>query len=143
MIREAQAYDCGPVSRRLRKGHLTLLAGRNVHRDLREAFDGSSVRLAWEEDGKVLAIGGFMGTALEFEASAWLAVTEEATRFPVGLARRLIREVERAFVVRRRLNTFVLADDDKAKRLAYFLGFRGEEPATLGGLQAVKMTLEP
>lgn len=122
---EAKAWHCGAIARRLRREHRNALsaAGVDIHRELRSMFDASAFRRAWLIDGDLAAIGGVAGTALSVTGYVWVAMTEQAARYPVALVKEARRQLGEIMGIQRELATTVIPDDPAAARLAVFLGF--------------------
>jgi hypothetical protein len=144
MIVEAQPWHVGQIVRRLRTEHRSLLVGMGVsaHRELRDAYEASMWRKAWIVEGRLMGIAGITGTVSSGDGNVWLAVSEEALKRPVSLARLVLRHLEEAMQIKRHLTTIVLKDDRAAVRFAYFLGFHVEEQTTINGAVAMIMVLD-
>lgn len=143
-LREAKAWHCGAISRRLRRDYQALVDGVNQHAEMRAVFDSSlSCRKALYIDGQLAAIGGVTGTDISAEAEIWLAVSEEAVRVnPITVTRLFKRELDKVLETRRRLVTVVLKNDRRGMMLAYFLGFRVCETREINGREAAVMEIE-
>lgn len=127
MIREIepQPWHCGQMARTMRAEHLRLVValGARPHRELRTTFDASVIRRAWEIDGKLAAIAGVVGSMASSEGVVWVALTDEATRHPIGVGRRAKAFVQEALRTRDQLSTILLSGDKDAMSFALFLGF--------------------
>jgi hypothetical protein len=125
-IVEARTNHCGQMVRRLRGEHQAAIArlGVNTHRELRRAFDDSSYRRALLIDGTLAALGGVTGPAMAATGTLWLALAQEATRYPHHIARIARRQLELILAVKRELNTFILPADEASFRFAKFIGFQ-------------------
>jgi hypothetical protein len=121
----AQPWHCGQMIRRLRHEHHRAVSsiGIDSHRELRRLFDASSFRRAWLIAGRLAALGGVEGTLLSPFGFIWLALTEEATAYPVAIVKEARRQLESIMATKRELVTTLLPGDEAAKRLAIFLGF--------------------
>lgn len=128
-IIEAKPYHCGQMSRLLRAEHREAIArvGADIHREMRARFDASSFRRAWMIDGRLAALGGVVGTSLSTYGFVWLALTNEARRYPLAVVREARRQLDEIMTVRRELATTIIGGDEAAKRLAVFLGFHVSE----------------
>lgn len=121
----ARRHHCGKLARALRHEHRESLerVGNNVHKALRVAYDDSAYARTLLIDGKVAVMGGITGSLLAPYGMVWIAMTQEATRYPIAVIKILRQQLAAAMVVRRELCTIVLGDDEGAKRLAIFMGF--------------------
>lgn len=124
-IVEAHAFHCGQMIRKLRNEHQAAIAklSVNTHRELRLAFDDSSYRRALMMDGVLAGLGGVTGPAMAGTGTIWLAITQEATRYPQHIARIMRRQLANVFAVKRELSTFILPADLVSLRFAKFIGF--------------------
>lgn len=122
---EARRYHCGQMARLLRVEHLEAVArlGVNSHREMVDRFAESAFRRAWLCDGRLMALGGVTGPALASTGYVWLALSAEATRFPLQIVREACRQLDAIMVTKRHLVTSILDGDQAAKRFAIFLGF--------------------
>lgn len=143
-IVEAQPWHVGQIVRRLREEHRGLLFGMGVsaHRELRDAYEASMWRKAWLVDGRLMGIAGITGTVSSGDGNVWLAVSEEALKRPIALARLVLRGLEEIMLVKRHLTTLVLKDDRAAVRFAYFLGFHVDQQTTFNGAAAMIMAFD-
>lgn len=124
-IVEGKAHHCGQMVRMLRHEHDSALSvmGINLHRELRGQFDASCYRRAWLIDGRLAALGGVVGSQLAAYGFVWLAISEEARRYPVAMIKEGRRQLDEIMQVKRELLTTILNGDEAAKRFAIFLGF--------------------
>lgn len=124
-IVEAHAFHCGQMVRKLRTEHQSAIAklGVNTHRELRRAFDDSSYRRALLMDGQLAGLGGVTGPAMAGTGTIWVAITQEATRYPQHIVRIMRRQLAEVMVVKRELTTFILSADGVSLRFARFIGF--------------------
>lgn len=141
---EARAHHCGQISRQLRAEHRDILDQMHVptHRELRDAFDASVIRRAWLLNGSLCALAGITGTSASSHGVIWLALTDEATKHPVQVARGAMRFIEEVMRVKRTLSTTLLADDRHGMLLLYFLGFHVEHKMMHNGAQVILMSYE-
>lgn len=141
---EAKAYHTSRISRSLRVDHRDLLLSMHVriHREMRDMFDTSRLRLAWILNGELMAIGGITGTLASSEGIAWLAISESAKGHSLRVAREVSRQVKKIMETRQRLETIILKNDHDAIRFAYFLGFNVKQPTEIGGQPALIMSLK-
>ena len=131
---EAKPYHCGRMARLLRSQHRELVAGLgfDVHRELKNAFDRATIKKAWLVDGRLIALGGMETTLMSSDATVWLALSEEAKKYPLSLMRMLKREIEIASGMKRALSTVLIRADAPSLRFAEFLGFEIEAGPALG-----------
>lgn len=124
-IIEARAHHCGQMSRHLRHEHQVRLMsmGLDAHRAMRQVFDASSWRRAGIMDGKLIGIGGVIGSDIAATGYVWMALTERAKAYPVLMTRTVRGLLDEIMLVKRELATCVLPEDDAALRMAVFLGF--------------------
>ena len=122
---EAQAFDCGQISRKLRGAHEAALCrmGIRAHRELRHCFDQSAFRKAWKVDGRLVGLGGITGSHVAATGIVWLAFTEEARRHKRALVRTAKAELEKAMLLKHSLSTIILLRDEASFRFAHYLGF--------------------
>jgi hypothetical protein len=122
---DARPYHCGQIVRRLRHDmHCAFFAlGVDPHRELRTCFDVSYLRRAWLIDGKLAGLGGVFGGALSSAGYIWLALTQEATRYPVAMLKEARRQVAEIGATKHTLIASTLAGDDAAERFIMRLGF--------------------
>lgn len=125
-IVEAKPYHLGRILRRLRDEHRAglIATGVNAHRELRDMFAASSFRYAWLVDGQLAAVGGVTGSMLSSAGQVWLAVAEDATRFPLAMVKEARRQLARILASKTELTTTILCGDKTSRRFAAFLGFR-------------------
>jgi len=144
-IVEAKTQHCGQMVRKLRDDHKAAVTrlGVNTHRELRKAFDDSSYRRALLIDGVLSGLGGVTGPVMAATGMIWLAVTEEATRYPQHIAKIARRQIELILTVKRELNAFVLPADEASLRFAKFIGFQTlrNTPVEIGEGTAVPMII--
>lgn len=129
-IIDAKPWHVGRIARRLRIEHLrsAAMAGVDAHKELRACFDGSAFRKALFLDDTLIALGGVMGSLLSSTGYVWLAMTDEAAKHPVAIARLARAQLDALSDSHVELATTLLADDAAARRFAIFLGFHvGED----------------
>lgn len=121
----ARPWHCGQMCRLLRSAHREAVTaiGVDAHRELRDRFEASAFRRAWLVDGKLGALGGVMGSPLATAGFIWLALAEDARKYPLAIVKEARRQLDLIMVTKRELATTVLQDDEPAMRLAVFLGF--------------------
>lgn len=129
-IIEAKPWHCGAIIRRLREEHQEAVAwlGINSHREIRDKFDASMYRRAWTIDGRLAGLGGVVGTAISAEGFVWLALTNEAARYPIAAGRMVLRQLDEVMAVKRVLHTCLIPEDKSALRFATKLGFEVIDP---------------
>lgn len=121
----ARAHHCGQMARMLRVEHSAAIAllGMDSHRELRRVFDASSFRRAWLINGALSALGGVTGSNLSTEGYIWLAVAQNATRYPRAIVREARRKLAEIMMTRREITTTIIDHDETSKRFALALGF--------------------
>ena len=143
---DPKPYHCSLMARLLRDRHRDLLekAGTNAHRTLRDSFDNSSYRRMLLIDGKVGILGGVVGPAISSTGYLWVAISDEAKKYPVTLVRVIKREMAVIASTRLELTALVIFGDEKAQRFATFLGFDfSKEPQPATAHAAFLMTYRP
>ena len=122
---EARPHHCGQIVRRLR---LTaqcafLKIGLDPHHELRDCFDASYLRRAWIVDGRVEGVGGVYGGALSSTGYIWLALSQQATRYPVALVKEARRQMSEIEATKYQLEATIFERDQPAERFALRMGF--------------------
>lgn len=122
---EAKRHHCGQMARLLRIEHQQAVAslGVDTHREMVARFGESAFRRAWLCDGRLIALGGVTGPQLASTGYVWLALSMQATKFPLETVREARRQLDEIMLVKRQLVTSILDGDHAAKRFAIFLGF--------------------
>ena len=122
---EAKTFHCGQMSRLLRDEHraATVRLGFDTHRELTARFDESPFRRAWTINGRLAGLGGIVGSAISETGQLWLALSDEARKYPVEVVKESRRQLAEIMQTKRCLLTTVLDSDESAKRFAIFLGF--------------------
>jgi hypothetical protein len=125
----AKIWHCGAMIRKLREAQAGALAsiGIRSHAELRARFAESSLKLSWEIDGKLSALGGVTGSLLSSTGFIWLALAEEATRYPRQTA--LTARVQLAEIMKTRHEVFsvMFPSDAASMRWIKFLKFEDAE----------------
>lgn len=131
---EAKPWHCGQMARALRVEHhrAVLGLGCHAHRELSGVFELSFFRRAFLVDGRLVALGGVIGSLLSTTGFVWLAVSEGAARHKVAIVREARRQLAQLAQVKRTLVTSLLPGDETAKRFAAYLGFVEAEGVPLG-----------
>ena len=139
---EAKPWHCGQLCRSLRAEHRQILDHMQVptHRELREAFEASSIVRSWTIDGRLAAMAGVTGPAATSNGVLWMAITDEMVLHPVPVARHALRFVRRIMRTKRHLSTSVLAGDKAGIAFAYFLGFMVDGREPINGIPAMQMS---
>lgn len=124
-IVEAREYHCGQIIRRLREEHHAAIAGLgvNAHREIRANFADSAYRRAWLINGRLAALGGVTGPLASSQGFIWLALTAQATRYPLEIVKEARRQIDHILETKRDLVTSLIPGDRTAIRFATFLGF--------------------
>ena len=127
-IIEAKPWHCGQMARILRHEHQRELgrADVNIHREIRSNFNGSSWCRSGLIDGRLVGMGGVMGSVMESTGFIWLAMSDEVRKHPLAVVRVLRSLLDEIMTTRHELATVVIPEDDAALRLAVFLGFHCE-----------------
>lgn len=122
---EGKAWHCGAIARRLRMEHYRnlVMAGMDIHRELRSTFDASSYSRTWLIDGRISGMGGIVGADIAATGYVWIAVTEAARKYPFEIIRTVRRELDAVMKIKRELACIVLPGDEAACRFAAFMGF--------------------
>lgn len=125
-IVEGKRRHCGAIARLIRAEHRreTEAAGRSVHREIVACFEQSSFCKAWLIDGRLAALGGVMGTLANSTGMVWLALSEEASRYPKAIVEEARRQLAGLMVVKRELQASLFEGDEASIRLALFLRFQ-------------------
>lgn len=128
-IIDAKSFHCGRILRVLRKEakNALLLTVHDGHRDLCTCFDSSSFRKAFLIDGVLAGLGGVMGTEMSSAGLIWLAISQEATRYPRVIVTEAQRQIGAILHTKRLLVATTLPADRTAQRFAAFLGFQEEK----------------
>ena len=123
---EAKRFHCGMMTRIMRRSYLTMMAqaGADPHRELRACFDQSAFRKAWMIDGRLAALGGVIGTLASGDGMVWLALSEEATRYPKAIIKEARRQIDGLMRTKRELRASIFEGDGASVRLAVFLRFQ-------------------
>ena len=124
-IIEAREYHCGQIVRRLREEHHAAIMGLgvNAHREIRAKFDDSAFRRAWLIDGRLAGLGGVTGPIASSSGFIWLALTAQATRYPVAVMKEARRQMANILSIKRDLVSSLIPGDRTAIRFATRLGF--------------------
>lgn len=126
-------FHCGAMIRRLRAEQREAIAtiGIDPHRSLRDNFDMSVFVRAWLIDGSLAGLGGVTGPEIATTGYVWLALSEQATRFPVEIAKEARRQMTRIMLTKRELITSIIPEDQKSLRFAAWLGFEVTSPTPI------------
>lgn len=124
-IIEARPYHCGQMSRLLRLEQQRAIAviGMSSHHELRGKYDSSVFRKAWLINGRLAALGGITGSRLSAFGLVWLALSNEAMRYPLAIVKEARRQLAAAMQTKHMLVTSLLDGDEAAMRFAVFMGF--------------------
>lgn len=117
------------MARGLRVEHYAAVAqtGLDVHRELRARFDVSYLRRACLVGDRLVALWGVEGSVASTWGVVWLALTDEATRYPVALVKAARRQIDEVMWTKRDLATTIIGGDDATRRFAAFMGFHSED----------------
>lgn len=124
-IVDARPWHCGMIAHALRRDVVTAMAaiGVDPHRELLQCYHQSSFRKAWMIDGKLGALGGVIGTMASGDGMTWLALSEEATKYPLAIVKEAKRQLDGLLRVKRGLTISLHDGDEASLRLAIFLKF--------------------
>lgn len=124
-IIEGRRHHCGQIARRLRaeQAEATVRLGMHVHRRLTEVFERSHFCRAWLIDGRLCGLGGLESPLLSSTGVVWLALTDEACRFPVALVKETRRQLQEIMRTKRQIITTLFENDSSSRRFAIHLGF--------------------
>lgn len=129
-IIEARRHHCGQMARAMRQSQRDAIRniGVDVHAELVRVFGRSSFRRSVLSDGKLVAMGGVVGSSLAPHGNVWLALAEDfSTRHRVAATREAVRWIRRLMETRTTLTAICLLEDAPSWRFAHFLGFRSEQ----------------
>jgi hypothetical protein len=141
---EARRHHCGQMARRLREeqAEATARLGVHTHRRLVEVFDNSSFRRAWLVDGRLCGLGGVEGSLASATGGIWLALTEQACRYPVALVKETRRQLQEIMQTRRQIVTTIIENDSASARFVAHLGFETcGDPIELNGQRLIPVLL--
>ena len=124
-IVKGKRWHCGVIARRLRaeQAEASVRFGAQVHRRLVEVFDQSSFCRAWLIDGRIAGLGGVSGPLASSTGEIWLALTEEACRYPVATVRQALATLHEIMQLKKKIVTTIFESDVASKRFALKLGF--------------------
>jgi hypothetical protein len=94
---------------------------------LQHYFNQSFYSCAWKINGKLSAIGGVAGSMLSPEGCVWIALTQEALKFPLAIIKEIKKQLNLILKNKSKLIAFILTQDLPAIRFAEFLGFSYQE----------------
>jgi len=147
-IVQGKRRHCGEMARRLRaeQSEAAIRLGTGIHRRLVEVFDQSSFCRAWLIDGRLAGLGGVQGPMASATGEIWLALTEDACRYPIAMVKQARRTLNEIMQLKRYIVTAIFASDAASMRFASCLGFEicgdpfeqnGERliPVSLGEMQ--------
>ncbi len=108
--------------------------GVDLHHSIRSNFDISAFSRAWLIDGQLAGLGGVTGPEISSTGNIWLALSQQATQFPVEVAKEARRQINRILITKRDLVTTIIPEDKKSLRFAEWLGFNivGPTPVPYG-----------
>ncbi len=124
-LRPARLYHCGRMIRKLRAAQAGALAtlGIHLHTELRARFSESSYKESWFIDRKLAALGGVTGSLMSSTGFIWLAVSDDATRYPRQLALMIRTLLARVMETRHEVYTVIFKEDIVSLRWVEFLRF--------------------
>jgi hypothetical protein len=116
----AQSKHCCQIWHRLRAEHRRAIetVGADGHRELHNIFDQSSFARAMYADDRIIALGGVAGSILSPLGFVWIALAQEAARYPLALVKEVRRQIETVMVAKAEIATTIIGGDDAAKRFA-------------------------
>src|SRR5271168_3608909 len=94
-IREARLHDCGKMSRLIRLEHRIAVeqVRANLHAELQARYFESSFCRSLFIDGKLAAIGGVTGPEIATHGYVWVAISQEASKYPISLVKEAKRQL--------------------------------------------------
>lgn len=124
MIVSAKRWHCDVIATQLRLETVAGLErmGLTPSDVMRRFFDESYKCFTLMIESEPAVMTGVTGSLLSPEGFVWAAVTDRATRYPVTVVRALQRCGDEFFVGKDELVTTIVDGDDKAMKLAIFLG---------------------
>jgi hypothetical protein len=124
-LTECRRHHCGQMARRMRAANRVAMiaAGCDPHLEIVRRYYESSYRRAWLIDGQLGAIGGVSGTLAASDGYIWMVVAEIATCHALALARMTLGVLAEVSVTFRRVESLMVAADERAVEFARFLGF--------------------
>lgn len=141
--KEARAWHAGQMARTVRHAHAEIMRSMqaNIHRELREVFDASSLKRAFYLDGRLVGLAGVRGSMGESGGEIWFVTTDEmSAKHPMMIARAALKFMDRVFLTRHGVSTFIFADDKPGLHLAYFLGFSVDKRVKISGREMIYMS---
>lgn len=122
---ESERVHCAEIVMAMRVGHLEALGRLGIAptSSLQEMFDLSYRRRSVMIDNELAVLAGVAGSFVSAIGFTWAAVSENATRYPVTMVRALQSCLDDFMVGKDELVTNIIDGDDKALKLAIFLGF--------------------
>jgi hypothetical protein len=122
---EAKLHHCGQMIRKLRSAQAGALAsiGIRSHAELRARFAESSYKRSWTIDGRLAALGGVTGSHMSSTGFIWLALAEDATRYPRQTALVARSQLAEIMVTRCEVYTVMFPEDAASMRWIEFLRF--------------------
>ena len=137
---QASRRHCGQIARKLRCEHeagTRSVMKFGTHEGISVAFLMSCDNRAWLIDGKLAAVGGLISSFAASDGVIWLAVAQEATRYPKAMLT-TAREWLRTFGENKRaLRITVILADEPSVRFANHLGFYPTGEVSEDGKMAV------
>lgn len=125
-VQEAKRWHCGEMIRNLRPEQTDVAKnlGFNAHEHLQEAFMISGISKTWfGEDGKILGMMGVTGPMMAEEGMIWLAVSKEATKFPIFIVKQAINQLAELMLFKNRLYAAPFLADPASVKFARSMGF--------------------
>jgi hypothetical protein len=140
-VTEPKAYHVGRMARIVRKeqsiGMLDL--GANPHRNMATCFEQSVLRWAYTRDGKMVGMGGVIGTLASGHGHIWVALSQGAIEKPVAMIKVIRGILQQALKTFSEICTIVILSDPASVRFAEFLGFKSiEDLADWGMVMRIK-----
>lgn len=84
----------------------------------------SSFARAWLIDGELAGLGGVVGQTLSSSGYVWLALSENAKKYPIAVIKEARRQIAGLMETKTRLTAKLLPNDRDARKFALLLGFR-------------------
>jgi hypothetical protein len=125
-VKEGRRWHCGALVRKLRPEQkaVAVKLGADAHRNLWEAYRRSGITRAWvSSEGRVLGLMGVLGPMLATDGMVWLALSEEATRYPIQIIKEAKKLLGWIMLFKHRLYADPFVADETSVRFAKRLGF--------------------
>ena len=124
-IADALPQDCATMAKLMRDEHREayLSVGCKPYQELRDKFEQSSITRAWFVDARLAGIYGVTGSSLSPVGFVWMAVTQEAMRYPIEMVKEARSQLSQIMMVKSELQSTILVQDKRSIKFAQILGF--------------------